>query len=189
MSWTALAAENLVIGLQGLLWLGLILLRLSNISPHSFYSWLANLPNSIGALLALLSLATAYSLGTLLDHIWYLVSVPYLKWNFRRNWKSFLTPSGKRFGGLFYATEDHLLGENGLRDRLLRRRGRIRILRALFFHVPLTWLGLSLNYHSLWTSAFMVVLWLAVVMATLSVHKQYLRMVARQARSPQKQGN
>lgn len=182
MSWTALIAEYLVIGFQGMVWLGLLLLALAHKPPAVLIDILKELPDNFGALLVFLALIAAYSLGAVLDHLWYLLTKPYLRRQTNRFWEGFYKSPGPSIGGLFYASEDRILGEEGQRDRLLRWRGRIRIVRALFFHIPLIWITVSLHYNALWTFILAAAFWVVVAFVFRAVLRQYLQMVARAAR-------
>jgi hypothetical protein len=97
-----------------------------------FCERIKGLPDHLGSSLVFVLLAISYSLGTLVDHLCYLATLPYLKWYNRRNWNQFYRRRDSAIGSLFHSAEEKLLGEEGQRDRLLRRRGRIRILRLSF---------------------------------------------------------
>lgn len=182
MSWTTLIAEYLVVGCLATFWITLIACFAGGVAPGSLLDWMKGLPSHLGPSLVLLLLAIAYSLGTAVDHLCYLATLPYLKWYNRRNWERFYRQGRSAIGNLFYSAEDRLLGEEGQRDRLLRRRGRIRILRALFLQTPLIGFGLWLHYRSAWIIFSTFLLWSFTGLALYFVLEQFLRMIARAAR-------
>jgi hypothetical protein len=182
MSWTTLIAEYLVVGCLAALWIVFMVLATVGSSPGAMLEWMNDLPAQMGSTLVFVLLAGFYSLGTAVDHLCYLATLPYLKWYNRRNWDRFIKPSNSPVGTLFHSTEEKLLGEGGKRDRLLRRRGRIRILRALFLQTPLIGGGIWLHYRSGGIIVAFLVLWILTGLALYYVFKQFLRMIARAAR-------
>jgi len=182
MSWTTLIAEYLVVGCLAVLWIVLVALAAVGSSPGAAVEWIDGLPAQLVSTLVVVLLAGFYSLGTAVDHLCYLATLPYLRWYNKRNWDRFFKPSNSPVGTRFHSTEDKLLGEDGKRDRLLRRRGRIRILRALFLQTPLIAAGIWLHYRSGGIILACLLLWMLTGLALYFVFKQFLRMIARAAR-------
>jgi hypothetical protein len=179
VSWTTLVTEYLIIGLQGAAILTMVGLRLEGRSLESLPALLSSLPGVASALLGAVGFAFVYSLGLLLDRTWDSLVNPMCKTRVRRLWlaaeKSARTPG---IGQHFYRAEADLYGVEGTRDQLMRRRGRIRVLRALLFHIPLLAVAILLHHASLWISATAILLEVATVIAFLQVHKQYVLRVA-----------
>lgn len=182
MSWTTLIAEYLVVGCLAAFWITFMALSANGISPESFLNWTKGLPAHLGSSLVFVLLVVSYSLGTVVDHLCYLATLPYLKWYNRRNWEHFYRRRDSAIGSPFHSAEEKLLGEEGQRDRLLRRRGRIRILRALFLQTPLIGLSVWLHYKSASIIFSILLLWALTGVALYFVLQQFLRMIARAAR-------
>lgn len=182
MSWTTLIAEYLVVGCLAAFWIILIGLAALGSSPGAMLDSTQGIPATVGPTLVVFVLGIFYSLGTAVDHLCYLATLPYLKWYNRKNWERFYGPSESTIGRSFHATEDKLLGDGGQRDRLLRRRGRIRILRALFLQTPLIGLGIWLHYRNGGIILAALLLWALVGLALYFLFQQFLRMIARAAR-------
>lgn len=170
MSWTTLIAEYLVVGCLAALWIVLFSLAAAGSSPGAILEWVNGLPDELGATFVVVVLAGFYSLGTAVDFLCYLATLPYLKWYNRRNWNRFFerstSPGSKSpVGTGFHSTEEALLGKDGRRERLLRRRGRIRILRALFLQTPLIGAGIWLHHRSGGVIVACLLLWILTGLA------------------------
>jgi len=189
MSWTALVAEYLVIGLQCSIWIMLVVLRWAGISVPEVFTRLYAAAANLSALILLVVLAMSYFLGMLFDKLFHRVTEPLLQNRVRSLWKRFYRPNtSEDIGTLFYRAEDYLTGSGGREARLYRRRGRVRILRAGMFNVPLIGIGLLLHVSvgaALWWAVltFTLALATATAIAFAAVHEEYVRMIARVARS------
>jgi len=189
MSWTALVAEYLVIGLQCTAWLTLLFLRFCGLRPSTILHALNTQADHLSMTVTFAVLVISYSVGMLFDKLFHNITEPLLKNRVRRLWKELYKPSRPNsLGALFYTAEDYLFRPEGREARLYRRRGRVRVLRAALFNIPLLAIGVLLNVpaasRSWWIVTIMSVgLWVCAVVAFAAVHKEYVHMIARAARS------
>ena len=189
MSWTALVAEYLVIGLQCSIWITLVLLRWAGIAPAEVFARLHAAAENLSALIVLVAVAMGYFIGMLFDKLFHRFTEALLKKRVDRLWQKFYAQSTDGgVGTLFYRAEDHLTGSGGREARLYRRRGRVRILRAGMFNIPLIGVGILLHVplaSALWWAVltFTIALAAGTAIAFAAVHEEYIRMIARVARS------
>jgi len=180
MTWTALVAEYFVIGCHTIIWLLLLSLASGLAEVDKLKDALAKQPDTVTAALGVGLAVATYSLGILFDTVWFNVSLKLLKPRTRRLWKRYaMGPDKESIGWSFYAAEDRFTGPEGWRERMFRRRSRLRVFRSLMFNLPLITLAACLAKFS-WLLLFSGVLLEALtVTAFLSVHDQYVRMLAR----------
>ncbi len=187
MTWTALVAEYFVIGCHTVIWVFLLSVASGLIEVAKLIDTLDKQPATVTAVSGIGLAVITYSLGTLLDTVWYKVSEKFLKARNRRLLKrsrSHAPPGKEPIGRWFYEAEDRLAGADGLRERMFRRRSRLRVFRSLGFNLPFITLAACLIRFS-WLLLFSgVVLEAVTVAAYISVHDQYVRMVARQGYNP-----
>ena len=178
-SWTTLVAEYLVIGTQGAAIVSLLALRLVGQSPAQIAKWVGASTGLSSVAMTVLGLVVAYSLGILLDRTWGVVVRAAFKPRVRRIWKSVQAPAGERgIGQQFYLADEGLIGREGVREQAFRRRGRLRIVRALLFHVPLLAIAVLVHHFAWWIVAAAVLFEGMTIVSFLQVHKQYITKVA-----------
>jgi hypothetical protein len=184
MAWTALVAEYFAIGVQVFAWVALLVLWVENTSPSNVVAWARDIPGTVAGALAVALLVLSYSVGMVFDKAMHSITQPCLKWLVRRYWKRYRDPADrpKSVGREFYGAEDALTSEGGEQARLFRRRGRIRVFRALLINVPATMVTIWLHYRALWIIVCGIVFFVMVAIAFWDAHRQYVRMIARKAR-------
>src|SRR4051812_31697822 len=130
MSWTALVAEYLVIGMQCIAWLALLFLHYSGLSTSVTISTLSAKSENLAMPITFVILVASYSIGMLFDKLFHVITEPLLEKRVRRLWTEFHAPArSAEIGALFYGAEDFLFRPEGREARLYRRRGRVRVLR------------------------------------------------------------
>ncbi len=178
-SWTTLVTEHLVIGLQGMTIILLFSLRFQGLTLQQASEWIRAFGGLSSIVAVIFVLAFAYSLGILLDRTWDLIVTPLLRQRVRRIWQEAqATSKSQGIGRHFYRAEGSLMGTNGIREQVFRRRGRIRILRALLFHIPLLAVAVLLHHFEWWIVIIAVVLEIMNVLAFIQVHRQYISKIA-----------
>jgi len=195
MSWTSLVAEYLVVGLVTLA--GLMLLFggppvdlagdmfgyvTDEAGLRSGINW-PDVPTWLAALVASVILVSSYCLGIAADKVYHRAVERVLKPRTRRLFRHYLGKADRDAVGVrFYGAEDDIYGESGRSQRLSRRRARIRVVRALVFGTFML-IGAALRHDSL-NGVLLPAVVVAVVCVAilLDVHKEYVRMVATEAR-------
>ncbi|HKR04354.1 MAG TPA: hypothetical protein VJY62_06910, partial [Bacteroidia bacterium] len=143
-----------------------------NIAGSELNKWL--IPLSI--------LILVYILGMLMDKIWHVITEklrePYVKWL----WEKYEAKANKAklkngIGFKIYSAENEIYGADGLRNRIYRRRGRIRILRASVCHILLLIIVLSIYFSAGQVVVPGILVWLLFLWAYEAVNREYLKML------------
>ncbi|MBK7374135.1 MAG: hypothetical protein IPJ02_00750 [Chitinophagaceae bacterium] len=137
-------------------------------------------------------LGFTYLLGMLMDTIWYRVTHKWRKGLVKKDLKFYFTnrieqektkeedeinQTRKFTTDDFYSVENKIYGQDGLRERIYRRRGRIRIFRSSLFHIPLIVFSLSLNVFEWWIIVLGIILEIFLFYAFMIVNKEYIKMI------------
>ncbi len=194
MNVTMLIAEYLIIGFQVLLFLTLILLKIEHVPLKLFFESLNNsiFNNQFNVLMGAAILGFTYLLGMLMDTIWYRVTHKWRKGLVKKDLKFYFTnrieqektkeedeinQTRKFTTDDFYSVENKIYGQDGLRERIYRRRGRIRIFGSSLFHIPLIVFSLSLNVFEWWIIVLGIILEIFLFYAFMIVNKEYIKMI------------
>ena len=188
-NWTALVTEYLIIGGQTIVWVALLAVGAGILEPQEIAGLSAKIPAAVKTGLATaFFLSIVYSVGMMVDTLAFaLVTVISTKW-VRHIWiTDFKGPSitveeEKKIGSFFFSAEDEIRGPEGERNRLLRRRGRVRVFRSTALQGALIVFGLYCYGAPNWVTILVMGVWIFFIPAYLLVHYEYVRMVARQAK-------
>lgn len=181
MNWTTLIAEYFLIGLQTVLCITLAVLAIDSTACDVVWQWVNKDTTARTAVLTTFAVAYIYPIGMLMDKVWHILFRKMFKsrtlqlWNDQEDGEEERAPRAE-VGHLVRDAERQIYGEAGMAARLLRRRSRFRIFRALMVNLPLSCLAIYVHYKALWLIALATVGLVVTILVYRDIHVEYVVM-------------